>query len=165
MMVTKQDYLLMGLEAPTLNCTISGTGHFAHNIVPSWYFLDEVELVAGEACMAFRPTENVPNELRKVCDHCNISVLPHKDFMLIVREVVNSTSRYVLLTCRVKDGEIFFHYDVLQKAVIAEVEEKGSIRPDTTVKTLVESGYIIISSADSKSPNFFAVILDHNEAA
>ena len=140
------DYVIKGLNSLTINCTIMGTGHFINNIDPSWYSIDEVELAGGELNISFKPTQNLPEELRGNCNQFQIALLPHRDFSLIFRNVVNGVSTYVLINCEYdQQGAMYFHYDILKKSIFDEDEIKGIYR-DTSVDFLIGEGYELMQS-------------------
>ena len=132
-------YSIRGLDSPSLNCVVSGNMHFVQNVTSDSYRLVEVELVRGVVNLFFEPQETVPNELRKSCPECAVSVYPHKDFSLVIRTVLGHTVKYLVLTCVSVEGQDwpYFHYDILRGDGDVGVDE-DTICPDTSYDSLLE---------------------------
>ena len=157
------NYLLKGLDSLSLNYTIMGNSHFMQNINPDLYRLELVTLSSGIAEMSFKPTDNVPEELRESCHDYTISVHAHKDFSLVIRTVYCCTVRYMVLCCLIdENGETHFHYDVLQKPV-AGATMNDPIYRDTTYEYLRDNGFEPMERFDDSKTSAYTVVFENGE--
>ena len=162
------DFTINGLDEPTLVLKIQGTSHFLHNMNAGWYFIDEIELSAGEANVTFAPTNNLPEQLRNY-GKCKITFMPHENLELIVKETDSakhcSAIKFVFLNCKLnKQGKPYFHYDILQKA-FAKESFNSPIPRNVTIEGLLEEGYTREISGDDEDACFYSTILDHRMAS
>ena len=160
------DFLIQGLDSPSLPATISGTGHFRNNIASAWYQVDELVLSGEEAIISFMPTNDIPEEYRS-CAEYSIRLFPHKDFRLIVRKVYSTPNskalKYIFLDCRVENDVPCWHYDILQKSI--KDEAVHPIHRDDTVADLLEKGYALIGSGCDDIFDPHTTIIEHRRKA
>lgn len=160
------DYLIKGMDSPTLVYSICGTGHFTTNIKPLWYSLNEVKLASYQLSMVFEPTDFLPERFKSACRHYSISVRPNKSFALIFREfLAENEVRYVIVTCPENEkGEAYFHFEILAKN-LEPGEEVGPLLWKTDEELLKKRGYELVKYGDDKTASFFSVLFNQKKAA
>ena len=161
----RTDYLIKGMDSPTLVYSICGTGHFTANIRTKWYSLREIKLAAGRLSMEFDPTELLPEPYKSSCRDYSISIRPDKHFSLIFRELLSENEvRYAIVTCPIdEDGEAYFHFEILDKQ-LEPGEKVGPIRLNTTTELLKGFGYELVKYGDGKTASFFSVLFNQKKA-
>ena len=149
-----QDYLIQGLESPTLEVIVDGTGHFLKNVISAWYCLVQVELTADRVNMTFEPSEHLPDELIGQKGQYTLSVRPDPQFALTVSETDQEGSAYankvVLLRCCPDDkGRLVFNYEIFVKTAAIVSSLKMSCIGASHEKLLAD-GYTLIATGNSK---------------
>ena len=149
----KKDFLIQGLNNPTIKLMVEGTGHFMQNIVPAWYQLNQVELTPLRAIMSFSPVAVLPNELCSPVDYC-ISVAPHTEFQLVAEEIEESSSaptsiRYIILKCQKIDDRLGFVYTILKKETSNRIVRTSCI--GITKEKLMLDGFTIVDEGTNQA--------------
>lgn len=161
----RTDYLIKGMDAPTLTYVITGTSHFASNIKPQWYRLCEIKLAFGRLTMDFAPTDHLPPQFRSDCKHFSITVNPHRDFALYFREFLDDGAvGYILASCKMNtDGKPYFHIDMLEKT-LEDGEEADDLRLTTSTESLQEHGYRLAKETDDLFLSCFSILFNYKRA-
>jgi hypothetical protein len=159
-----EDFIMRGLDEPSVRISIDGTSHFVHNMVPGWYRIDRIELNAGRINMVFMPNPDLPEVLG--VEPCNVTISPNKALEIVVKVVDNSedntsaTIKYAIINCKTaEDGHAYFHFDILEKDT--PYHPKQTINMMASVELLLGKGYKLVRSCDDESARICAPILKH----